>query len=187
MPWSCICLYLLVALGAPDALMAQGGFTVVALAAAAMIAAAVDGRWPLARVVGARPVGGLGRVSYGVYLWHYPAFALVRVHGPHDVAARFALGLGLTALATAASWRFVERPAALAFKLRSEQKRGASRQGSGHLPFGGDIAQTEGYTTETTASPAVVCPQGAQAPRGGLVPLAQDPLAARHQPPHDPW
>src|SRR6185436_9267982 len=51
----------------------RGGFALHAVCAAAVIAAArVDG--PLARALAWRPLAGLGVISYGVYLFHWPIF-----------------------------------------------------------------------------------------------------------------
>ena len=56
-----------------------------------------------------RPLAGLGRISYGVYLWHLP-FALVFAQGrPPWAAALLTLSTSLC-LATV-SWLLVERPA----------------------------------------------------------------------------
>lgn len=124
-----ITLYLLAALGAPDAWMALGGFTIVALAAAGLIAVAIHGDAPPASWLTWGPLAALGRVSYGVYLWHYPIFALIRVHGPHPIAARFVLGFGLTALATAVSWWLIETPA-LTLKRRLDKAKAPGLPGA---------------------------------------------------------
>lgn len=66
---------------------------------------------PVSRALAWRPLVGLGLVSYGFYLWHWPLLVL----------ARYATGAALGGLATAAclaialalawaSWRWVERP-----------------------------------------------------------------------------
>lgn len=56
-----------------------------------------------------RPLVQLGKISYGIYLWHYPfALALNQLGTPEAVviaiSATSAIGLA------AASWRYVERP-----------------------------------------------------------------------------
>ena len=51
----------------------QGGFALhAACAAIVIVAARVDG--PLARALAWRPLAGLGLISYGVYLFHWPIF-----------------------------------------------------------------------------------------------------------------
>ncbi len=93
-------------------LLYQGGFLVVALCTATVIAATVDDRClALRRVLGTRPLVAIGVRSYGLYLWHWPVFMLLR---PQDVGLD---GPGLlvlrgvvTAVCTEASYRLVELP-----------------------------------------------------------------------------
>lgn len=89
-----------------------GGFGVVALLLVVMLAAAAQpGPNPLARFLEAKPLVGLGLISYGVYLWHWPITVWVTedstgLSGPSLFAVRSALTLGVSLL----SYRFVERP-----------------------------------------------------------------------------
>ncbi|HVF06460.1 MAG TPA: acyltransferase, partial [Frankiaceae bacterium] len=90
-----------------------GGFLLAAVGTAAVIAAVVlVPAGPLARALSVRPLRLLGRVSYGVYLWHWPVFLLLThgrtgLSGPLLLAAR----LAVTAACTAVSWYAVEVPA----------------------------------------------------------------------------
>ena len=53
----------------------------------------------------------VGRVSYGLYLWHLPVFfAVARYTGDWPPWRRATLALTLTALCTVASWYLVEVP-----------------------------------------------------------------------------
>ncbi len=58
--------------------MYRGGLTVAALATAAVIAHTVTSPGSvLSRALSLPPLVGLGRISYGVYLWHWPLFTFV--------------------------------------------------------------------------------------------------------------
>ncbi|MEY2423408.1 MAG: hypothetical protein QOI95_3475 [Acidimicrobiaceae bacterium] len=85
-------------------------FIFVALASTAMIAAVLDGRWAMNRVLALRPMVAVGRVSYGLYLWHVAVFVLVeRSFGSQSSAVQIVIALVGSAAATAASWFLVER------------------------------------------------------------------------------
>jgi peptidoglycan/LPS O-acetylase OafA/YrhL len=99
--------------GAHTTIMDRGGYTGVALLAAALILALDQGRpaW-LFRAFGCGPLAWLGRISYGFYLWHFPVtgFAgdklVARLgRGPATVVAGL-LAIGLAA----ASYYLLERP-----------------------------------------------------------------------------
>jgi peptidoglycan/LPS O-acetylase OafA/YrhL/lysophospholipase L1-like esterase len=90
----------------------RGGFLVAAVASAAVVASVVtlpESR--LAQALSVRPLRALGRVSYGVYLWHWPVYLLLtheRVHAGGVVL--LALRLAVTGGLAAASWTYVEVP-----------------------------------------------------------------------------
>ena len=63
------------------------------------------------RLLGAKPLVGIGLISYSVYLWHQPLFAFARLRSVATPSALLLVGLVLCAFLLAyLSWRFVERP-----------------------------------------------------------------------------
>jgi len=65
----------------------------------------------LARVFGLPPLAYLGRISYSVYLWHYPVYSLVTHYRTGiDGFALFGLRLFLTGLLALTSYYIVELP-----------------------------------------------------------------------------
>ncbi|MFL5954280.1 MAG: acyltransferase family protein [Gaiellaceae bacterium] len=68
----------------------------------------------LAKIMAWRPLQGLGKISYALYLWHLPLFVL----------GGTAVGMPLTLVAAAASYRYVERPLSKRWKHRLEPHRG---------------------------------------------------------------
>ena len=99
-----------------------GGYTLVALAFAIIIVAALESQWFGNAALRFGPLCAIGLVSYGLYLWHLPVFAIVSRTATHwSPAARYAVALSITAAATAASWFLLERPV-LKWKDRLERR-----------------------------------------------------------------
>ena len=102
------------------------GFTVVALSAAVLVAALVAAPpWPLARLLESRPLGWVGRVSYGTYLWHMPIL-LVFSRWPVYLKKPGVLVIwGVSLAAGALSHYCVERPF-LRLKQRLDRHDGSA-------------------------------------------------------------
>ena len=92
---------------------------------AAIIVAAAQARSPL-RLLSAAPMAWIGRISYGIYLWHVPLLLWLRIEGllPSSPALALVAVLGPTMLVAAASFHFVERPF-------QERARRATRRNDG--------------------------------------------------------
>jgi peptidoglycan/LPS O-acetylase OafA/YrhL len=65
-----------------------------------LLACVLEHGWWFTRLVDHGWLRGLGKISYGLYLWHLPIY----------VAVGWELGLPLTVLVALASYRFVEQP-----------------------------------------------------------------------------
>ena len=93
-------------------LYTQGGFLVLALVVALLIAMATHPASPLGPIMGTQPWRWIGQRSYGIYLWHWPVFMVTRpmLDIPLDGPLLLALRLALTAVIAELSYRFVELP-----------------------------------------------------------------------------
>ena len=110
--WIALAYFLyLVRVGAGNPFLYRGGFTVIALALGLVLLAVLETGWVVNRLLCTRPLRAVGRVSYGLYIWHLAIFtALARYDRPWSPAVQAVVALGLTALATCGSWFLVERP-----------------------------------------------------------------------------
>jgi peptidoglycan/LPS O-acetylase OafA/YrhL len=88
----------------------QGGFAVYGLGTVALVAAAVA-PGPIRSLTSTAPLRLLGKVSYGVYLYHWPIFLwLTPERTELSGAGLFVLRLGVTAVIAGASYVLVEQP-----------------------------------------------------------------------------
>ena len=90
----------------------RGGFLVVGLVTAVVVAAAAVTESGFAGALGRQPFRWIGERSYGIYLWHWPVFMLLRpgidldAEGWPVQVARLVITFGLAEL----SYRYVEMP-----------------------------------------------------------------------------
>jgi peptidoglycan/LPS O-acetylase OafA/YrhL len=95
--------------GSPDVLY-RGGFLLFAIVAAvAIVAATVPG--PVTRLLDRPPLRLVGRVSYEIYLWHWPAIVLL-THASTGLGSvgLMAARVAVVAVGTTVSWFLIEQP-----------------------------------------------------------------------------
>jgi peptidoglycan/LPS O-acetylase OafA/YrhL len=92
--------------------MYHGGFLLFAIGVAVVIAAAVQTTWsPVRTLLSPAPVRWVGRISYGLYLWHWPAIVILtpaRVHAHGQVLTL--VQVVATFAVSSLSFYLIERP-----------------------------------------------------------------------------
>ena len=101
-----------IAVDESSALLYRGGFALFAGVCVIAIAAATHPAIGLSRVLGTKPMVYLGKRSYGLYLWHWPVFLVLRPGVDIGWTGLPAFALQFAAAMTAAelSYRFIEMP-----------------------------------------------------------------------------
>jgi peptidoglycan/LPS O-acetylase OafA/YrhL len=94
-----------------SAFLYHGGFVLLTLATALVVAALAHPACKLGPVLGWRPLRWIGVRSYGIYLWYFPIIVLTTPAADHGTdLLRDALQVAATFAVAALSWRFVEEP-----------------------------------------------------------------------------
>jgi peptidoglycan/LPS O-acetylase OafA/YrhL len=107
----------------------RGGFVLLSLGTALLVAALVHPAGRLGRVLGVAPLRWIGVRSYGIYLWHLPILALTTPAGEHAIdLSRAALQIATTITLSALSWRFIEQPIRRGTLGRARGRRTAARR-----------------------------------------------------------
>jgi len=103
---------LLATMGEFDARLYQGGFLLVSVVTAVLLAVVAHPGALLGRAFGWAPLVWIGVRSYGIYLWHWPVLVLTRPDQdvPFSGIGLTAVQVGLTVGIAALSYRYVERP-----------------------------------------------------------------------------
>ena len=105
-------LVMMVAVNGYSPFLYYGGIALLSLLAGALIITLADGRSPLARFFALRPLVWIGKLSYSIYLWHYPLLLLMNPRNFTGETPWFAyVGQALVILAVSAiSYYVVETP-----------------------------------------------------------------------------
>jgi peptidoglycan/LPS O-acetylase OafA/YrhL len=102
----------------------HGGYTLVALCAAVVVAhlAFVERSW-FSRLLSLPPLVGVGRISYGIYLYHLPIAVLVLEHTRWSPLTRLAVIAPSSVVAATISWFALERWALRAKRRVTPRRR----------------------------------------------------------------
>lgn len=131
-----------------DPLLYKGGFLLVAVATAVVIGYVTSWRTSvLARVLSVAPIRYIGRISYGLYLYHWPLFlAIDSQRTGLTGAALLTVRLGSALAAAVISFHLVEQPIRRGRLARSWRGLGLA---------GGTTVATVAVMVAVTVSPAV--------------------------------
>jgi peptidoglycan/LPS O-acetylase OafA/YrhL len=89
----------------------HGGFVILSVATAVVVAAVVHPAGRLGDALGVAPLRWIGVRSYGIYLWHLPIFVLTTPPRDHGIdLTRATLQVAATLVVAALSWRWIEEP-----------------------------------------------------------------------------
>ena len=120
----------------------RGGIAFASVLSAMAVAGVIESRSWLGRMLDWRPLTFLGRYSYGVYLWHWPIWLLVKAAVPQWGTEQSWLVLLVTMVFTAAlarlSWFALERVSArrgLLAALFPRRSRGSQSAGAALLAW----------------------------------------------------
>jgi len=124
--WLGLAAIIAVAIAYGDRTAYPGTAVAVPVLAAALVVAcgSTESRWSPAGLLSLGPVAALGALSYSVYLWHWPLFALIQLRLGHAPAWPWRVALLAPALGLAvASYRFVEHPVRTSRALSAHRGR----------------------------------------------------------------
>jgi peptidoglycan/LPS O-acetylase OafA/YrhL len=94
-----------------DAALWRGGFLAFSLLTVVLVLDVLGAHGPVARGLGWAPIAAMGRVSYGLYLFHWPVFLWLDADRTGlDVWPLFVLRMAVTSAITIASYHLLEMP-----------------------------------------------------------------------------
>ena len=158
---------------------------------AMLVAAGASGRraWPQP-FLASRPMQYVGRISYSLYLWHWPLLVLGAVFAAAVTpAVRVPIEVGLAVLLAAVTYRWVEDPLRLGRFIGTAPRRNLSIAAVGSLCLGivavwSGLAATERFRPERVAvaaasaeSLAELIPTDGARPTGVPAPTVDDAAA----------
>lgn len=92
-------------------LLFRGGFLLTGLCTIAIIAAVTHSGSYIGRFLGNKVLNWVGTRSYGLYLYHWPIYQMIRKQAGIALSfPKFAMAIAITVVIAEASYRFVEMP-----------------------------------------------------------------------------
>ena len=146
-----------------DPWLYRGGLFLVGLCTVACIAAATHRRSWIGRLLGIRPLQWVGTRSYGLYLFHWPIYQIIREPGTQLSLAEFGIAMLITVPVTELSYRLVELPVRqgrFGEWLRGERKPrtpAAKQRRRRTIVLASAIAVVTGFATVSIATADVLC------------------------------
>jgi peptidoglycan/LPS O-acetylase OafA/YrhL len=144
----------------------RGGFLLVALATAGLIASVVHQRTRfVSRALGVAPLRWIGLRSYGIYLWHWPVYMVTRpeldiqLNGVPLLALRVVVTLALVEI----SYRWVETPCrkgALGRAWRTLRDRSGGERRTAQAGLAGAAGMTATFAVVLSVMVAYAKPAG---------------------------
>ena len=106
-----VCTWAFFSMDLTDARMYRGGFLVFSVLTCIVVYDLVEAAGPLRMVLGIRPLAALGRITYGVYLFHWPLMlTLTPDRTGLDGWWLFLVQVGITLVLAALSAKYFESP-----------------------------------------------------------------------------
>ena len=149
-----------------DPWLFRGGFFLTGLCTIAIIAAATHRRSWIGRLLGIRPLHWVGTRSYGLYLYHWPIFQIIREPGQQLTPRQFAIALLIALPLTELSYRLVEVPVRMGRMgewMRGERPprtKPAVRRRRRTVVLCSVFAVLAGFATVTVATADLLCEEG---------------------------
>ena len=166
-----------------DPWLFRGGFLLTGLCTIAIIAAATHRRAYIGRLLGIRPLHWVGTRSYGLYLYHWPIFQIIREPGEQLTVLQFFTALLIALPITELSYRLVELPVRqgrLGQWMRGERRprtKAAVRGRRRTFVLASVFAVLAGFATVTIATADIKCEgQVACDSERGLAEIAAGPV-----------
>ncbi len=166
-----------------DPWLFRGGFLLTGLCTLAIIAAATHRRAYIGRLLGMRPLHWVGTRSYGLYLYHWPIYQIIRDPGEQLTMRQFLTALLIALPVTELSYRLIEVPVRqgrLGEWIRGERppRTKAAAQGRRRtFVLASVFAVLAGFATVTIATADIKCEgQVACDSEKGLAQIANGPV-----------